>query len=189
MPDLEALPDEDSPEFEELAATCFQLVDRLDEPHKLAALLQGEDPIAVRLCERSLWSRWFGQAGAVAQRTLHEAMELMEEGRIDGAERLLDELIEHHPNFAEAYHQRGMAHTLCEDHVRAREDFLRAVELNPVHFAALANLGHCCVQLGRYRAAREWYLAALRIHPRLPGLRQMLRELNDLDLPAPRRPE
>ncbi|MBN1343695.1 MAG: tetratricopeptide repeat protein [Phycisphaerae bacterium] len=169
----------ESPELRELAATCYALAAKVENPRDMAVLLQGEDPVAASFCEQALWSRWFYAAGQDAAAELHEAMTCLSDGRTLRAMELLEDLIDRWPDYAEAYHQRGMAHTLRDDHNRALEDFLSSVQLNPLHFTAMANLGHCCVQLGRYEAARDWYLAALRVHPRLPGIRQMIRQLSE----------
>lgn len=167
------------------SAACLRLAAGRADGGELAGLLHSEDPVTAAACEQALWSLWFNAAGAGSAATLHRAMALSADDRAFEALTLLDGLVREHAEFAEAYHQRGMVHTLREDHGQAMGDFLRAVQLNRIHFAAMANLGHCCVQLGRYDAAREWYLAALQIHPRLPGVRQMLRRLRELVLPGP----
>lgn len=169
----------------DLANTCAELVEKIHEPEDLARLLTSDDPVAVSFCEEALWSVWFQQAGQEAAAWLHQAMRLLGEERMEEAIDMLDRLIDRYPGFAEAYHQRGMAHNLRDDHARAMEDFRRTLQLNPIHFAAMANLGHSYVQLGGYDAARKWYLAALRVYPRMPGVRQMLRHLRELAPPLP----
>ncbi len=187
LPDLGEFTEAENEELRQLADSFYERVERPEDLEMLAKVLHSEDPMAVACAEQALWSAWFGEAGPDATTALHEAMKHLSDGLGTDARRVLDEVIEVHPTFAEAYHQRGMAHTLCNCHCRALEDFLRTVELNPHHFAAMANLGHCCVQLCRYEAAREWYLAALRVHPRVEGVRQMLRRLSkfrDHDTPT-----
>lgn len=178
MPDLGEFTDAENQELRELTEAYYNGLSSPEDLEILAKLLHAEDPMTVACAEQALWTAWFGEAGTEATTALHVAMKHLSSGQGTEARRLLNELIETHPTFAEAYHQRGMAHTLCNCHCRALEDFLRTVELNPYHFAAMANLGHCCVQLCRYEAAREWYLAALRMHPRVEGVRQMLRRLS-----------
>ncbi len=186
LPVLSDLIEGPAGDLRDLALTCLKLVKHVTDGRQLARVLQGEDPVAVSLCEQALWTLWFQAAGPDAAVRLHRAMDLSAERETTAAVGLLDELIQEHPSFAEAYHQRGMVYSLCEEHTKSLSDFLRTVQLNPIHFAAMANLGHCCVQLGRYSAARDWYLAALQVHPRLPGVRQMLRHLRELA--APRAP-
>lgn len=183
-PQPAALSTLDDGELGRLVGTCLGLVQQVREARDLARLLQGDDPLAVALCERALWASWFQAAGPEAATMLHRAMELSANGRTDEALAVFDTLIERYAAFAEAYHQRGMTHSLREDHGSAIEDFFRAVQLNPIHFSALANLGHCCVEVGRFKAAREWYLAALRAHPRMTGVRQVLRRLRELNRPG-----
>jgi tetratricopeptide (TPR) repeat protein len=167
-------------EFRSLAGVCCGFSELPDNGYELAILLQREDPTIVSLCELALWSTWFRAAGPQASQTLHRAMTLAGVGRTTEAIGMLDSLVACYPRFAEAYDQRGIVYSLREEHLKALDDFFHAVQLNPIHFAAMANLGHCCVELARFETAREWYLAALRVHPRLPGVRQILRRLGEL---------
>jgi len=156
----------------------------MDHARAVSRLLRSEDPVHIAVGERALWSIWFRQAGPEAAEILHAAAHRAAEGQVVESTRLFNRLIAEHPDFAEAYHQRGMARYLWDHYYGAMSDLLRAVQLNPIHFAAMANLGHCSVQLGRYEAAQEWYLAALRVHPRLTGIRPMLRRLQDFMNPG-----
>jgi len=185
MTDLSGQADADGDALPDLTAIGSEMLEHGGNERDLVKMLQDEDPRTVSLCEKLLWSMWFQAAGGQAAVTLHEAMDLSALGHTKKAFGLLDGLIERHPDFAEAYHQRGMAYSLCEDHYRALEDLHHTVQLKSIHFAAMANLGHACIELGRFEAARDWYLAALKVHPRLPGVRQMLRRLRELTQPRP----
>ncbi len=188
---IELLQDERSPralielirtariEIARSAAACLGAMGRMSESEDLAKILLSEDVVRVEITEDTLWSIWFRQAGVRAAEELQEAAELAATGLADESIRRFDQLIALHPMFAEAYHQRGMVRHLCESYCEAMRDFLRTVELNRVHFAAMGNLGHCCVELGRHEEARRWYLTALKVHPRMPGIRQVLRRLRD----------
>jgi Flp pilus assembly protein TadD len=167
------------PDVAKTAAVCLGSIGQMRDARAVSQLLRCEGPLRVSLAEHALWAIWFRQAGLEAARTLHVAAEYAAKEHFTQSSDLLNGLIERYPTFAEAHHQLGMVRYLSDDYYQAVTDFERAVELNPLHFSAMSNLGHCCVQLGRYDEAQEWYLTALEVHPRLPGIRQMLRRLRD----------
>jgi len=172
------------PVVSRLAANCLGSMGDMEVVRPLARMLHSEDLELVMACEHALWSVWFRQAGRAAAETLHKAADLAAKGKAAESTTLFDQLIAQHPTFAEVYHQRGMVLYLSDAYYDAITDFLRTIQLNDVHFSAMANLGHCAVQLGRYEAAQKWYLAALDIHPKLPGVRQVLRRLRDFVSPT-----
>ena len=53
------------------------------------------------------------------------------------------------------------------------------IELLPIHFGALAGLGHCHAQMGSLARAAESYRRALTVNPRMEGIAQVLRRLEE----------
>jgi tetratricopeptide (TPR) repeat protein len=184
--ELARLLDDPDSEISQMAVTCLGMVGTMDDAQKLSRHLHADDSEQVMLCEHALWCIWFRQAGQTAAEELHRSADMAAAGKTRDALILFDRILVIHPDFAEAYHQRGMARYLDDDYYNAVSDFLRTVDINPFHFSAMANVGHCFVQLGRYDAAQDWYLTALKIHPRLPGIRQVMRRLRDFVTPGGR---
>jgi tetratricopeptide (TPR) repeat protein len=91
----------------------------------------------------------------------------------------LDALIARAPDFAEAYNQRAIVHFRLKDYARSLEDCERALQLNPNHFAALAGMGKCFLQLRKHRAALRSFRQALRINPHLDGIAATVRTLEE----------
>jgi tetratricopeptide (TPR) repeat protein len=163
-----------------VAATCLGLVGTAAECSALAAVLQHDDSVAVAMADFALWQIWFRHGSVDACRSLCRAVCLIESGDHDSAVELLTEIIRRSPCYAEAYNQRAVAHYLRGAYAEAAADARQAVRINPTHFAAYAGLGNCLLHLGRITEAIEAYHAALRIHPRLEGIRQSIREARNL---------
>jgi tetratricopeptide (TPR) repeat protein len=127
-----------------------------------------------------MWSIWLRGKTPAAQYRLKEAVLLISQDRLEEATKRLCSLIGDYPDFAEAYNQRAIAEFFAGQYDRARHDLRRALLLNPMHFAAIAVLGHCDAAEGQCEAAMDYYRQALRIHPHAEGLTQAIEELQDL---------
>jgi tetratricopeptide (TPR) repeat protein len=84
-------------------------------------------------------------------------------------------VLRHCPRFAEAHNQLAIAHFLKGDYEGAVRHSKCALLLNGYHFGALAGLGHSYAALGRLHEAMASYQLALRLNPRLEGIRQSIR--------------
>ena len=69
---------------------------------------------------------------------MDEIKQLIYEGRLDEAIRLLDAYIEEHPADDEAWFLRGNAYRKKEDFRQALNNYLNAIELNPESSATKA---------------------------------------------------
>ncbi len=183
---LADLLDSDDDNMVKVAATCLGLVGDLSHCPALARCLHHDDSVVVAMADHALWRIWFRQGPRPAQADLCEAVWLIEQSEFQQAIQILDGIVAVAPCFAEAYNQRAIAHYLSGAYVESIADAKRVLRLNPTHYAALAGVGHCLVQLGRYRDAIETYHAVLGIHPRLAGVRQSIRRARTWDASAGR---
>lgn len=166
-----------------VALFCLSLIGKMEDAANVACLLKHDDPFVSKLAENALWSIWFRAGGEAGNCQLRRAVKLVGEDRLECASTLLDRIIEDLPEFAEAYHQRSIVHFLLGNYAQARHDLLAVLRRNPLHFAAMAGLGHCCAAAGKLEKALGWYERAIRIYPRADGLQQAIRELNELLCP------
>lgn len=164
-------------EVAKLAAYCLGVWGDTPSVFPLIRGLQHDDPEVADAAEDALWGVWIESVGEDARDELFEAMRMMSEGDHPTAAIVLSDIIDHDPGCAEAYNQRSMARYLSNDYVGALADAKRAVGLNACHFGALAGMGHAYAQLGEVDRAIGSYREALRIHPRMAGLRQNVRAL------------
>jgi len=161
------------------AAYCLGLIGKMPDSASLVDLLGHEELLIVDRAEDALWSIWFRAGGPIAQAVLYRIARSLREGETRTSSALLTELIKSYPTFAEAHHQRGQAHYLMSEYSAALRDARRATELNPLHFAAFALLGHAQSSLGRYEESLMAYREALRIYPRMPGVRESIQHVRN----------
>jgi tetratricopeptide (TPR) repeat protein len=67
---------------------------------------------------------------------LSRASAYMKLDRLEEAQTDFDRVIENHPEYAKAYHLRGLAHEKSGDNQAALKDFDRAIDLDPEYGAA-----------------------------------------------------
>jgi tetratricopeptide (TPR) repeat protein len=102
---------------------------------------------------------------------MQEGVRLLESQRFDDASALFDRVIALAPDFAEGYNQRAVVYYFQEDWTQAIQDCQTAVSLNPVHFGALAGMGHCYLQCQELQAALTAFEKALAVNPHMPAIR------------------
>lgn len=161
-----------------LAAWALGLVGGWSECAALAALLAHRNPSVVTACEDALWSIWVRGAGPEQVARLHQAMQFGRDDAWDRALPVLGHLVETLPDYAEAQHQWAIAQHSLGNLAAAEGGYRRAAALNPYHYPAHCALGHIAVEQDQYQAALTEYEAALRIHPNLAELREIVPALS-----------
>jgi tetratricopeptide (TPR) repeat protein len=146
----------------------------------LAGILQHDNPATVDLAENALWSIWLRSAPLELHARLCDAIRLSEQDCLDKALEEMDWIVKSAPEYAEAFDQRAIIRFLQSDYSGAVSDYERACELNPVHFGALAGVGHCLAALGRYRDALNAYRRVQAVHPRMEGIRQAISQIRHM---------
>lgn len=165
----------DDMEIADAAAQAQGLIGTMADVPSLARCLQHDDAGVAAAAEHAMWQIFFRAGGELAQSVLTRIAASIGQGDTENVVPLLTELIRTHPGFAEAHHQRAQAHYLADRFDAALRDAQRAVRLNPHHFEAVALQGHCMSALGRWADAVQHYQNALRINPRMTGVRRAMR--------------
>lgn len=160
-----------------LAAGCLGMVGSLRDEAALAELLHCKDADTRDAAEDALWRLWMQAGSSCGNAMLAEALKHVERDEFDAALALLDHLTIDEPTFAEAHHQRGIVLHLLDRLEPAAEAYKIAIDLNPHHFRAMASLGHVFAQRGKLAGALRAYRAALRVHPGLSELREVVPQL------------
>ncbi|MCC6580604.1 MAG: tetratricopeptide repeat protein [Phycisphaeraceae bacterium] len=167
----------DEAEARQAAALVLGLVGDLRVEHQLIRALKDPELQVNRAAEHALWSIWFRSCSCRAGRTFEQAMEMITQEKHATAVDLFTQTLRIDPGFGEAYHQRGIAHYLMGRWESALEDCCRTIRLRPMHFGAVAGLGHCFTQLGELRRALRCYRKALHIHPHMSAVADAIRSL------------
>ncbi len=140
----------------------------------LAHVLRDEDTQLSQMAEHALWSIWFRSGNAKALPFFKRGLNALNQNDLPQSLDHFHRAIQVDPNFAEALNQCAIAHYLLEEYAKALEDCLSAVELVPIHFGALAGMGHCYAQMEDLPSAARCYQRALQINPRMDGIAQVL---------------
>lgn len=136
---------------------------------------------AARVAENAIWEFWIAAAPTEATRNdLTAAMSKRESYDLHGALRLLNGVVAAAPDYAEGWNQRAFIHFLQENMDESLVDLDRALELEPLHFGALAGKAMVLMRQGRVELGQEVLRRAIEIDP-------WLRERSML-LPVPGEP-
>lgn len=130
----------------------------------LQNLKNSDEKIRAQATEE-LWRLWFMQKGVAGFQALQRAQTLLEAGEATQAERVLAELIESMPDFAEAWNRRAVLYFTLRNYQKAIADCQKVIDLNPVHFGALNGLGLCYAAVGQYQEAIQAFREALGVQP------------------------
>jgi len=148
-----------------------------DANHTLGCAMLDDDRTVRTIAEdgiRAVWNR----AGSESER-----QELAYIIRLNAAQlhrEALDrasKLIERAPWFAEAWHQRAVAHQALGRLIEAIRDCHQAWEIHPYHFVAAVSMGQAYLQLQNSISALECFRRALRLNPDLEGVRVQVARL------------
>ena len=131
------------------------------------------------------WEQVVEEIRAIWSKSGSDTMDLLLERGRDAIERQdyraavahLSALIDHDPEFAEAWNSRAIAWFHLGHFGLALADISRALDLNPRHFGALAGLGLIYEETGHPEAALRAYEAAGRLNPHDPQIRQALERI------------
>ena len=97
----------------------------------------------------------------------------------ESAIRLLDKLVAHAPDFAEAWNQRAIVLYFAADYAGSLRDIEQTLALEPRHFGAMAGRGQVYLNLNELDLALQAFEAALEWNPWMANIRgqiYMIRE-------------
>ncbi|AFZ24606.1 tetratricopeptide repeat protein [Cylindrospermum stagnale PCC 7417] len=114
---------------------------------------------------RKIWRIWFQQKGIYGLEKIDHSQKLLDAGEIAEAEKLLTELIQQQPDFAEAWNRRAFLYYSIGNYKKSLADCQMVIQINPVHFGALHGMGLCYAALKEYGAAIQAFQRALKIQP------------------------
>lgn len=175
---IEALLQSNHTDAKKVALLAVGLVGPRECLPKLARHLKDWDPVVYELAEHAMWSIWLRLGNSPeANHQLARGAQALERDDIEHAIRHFDRAIELDPDFAEAYNQRAIAELLLERYEASIADCKRTIERMPMHFGALAGMGHCYAHLGDTARALECYQRALAVNPHLEDVRLAISEL------------
>ena len=154
----------------ERANPVATLSPRLGDLFRKLRTANGE--VEASLTENEIWAAWMEHRDPAAAAALDEATQALASRAFDDAARLLDKVIEMHPDFAEAWNKRATLRFLQKQDGLSLADIERTLSLEPRHFGALCGFAQICLRRGDREAALFALAEALRIHPYLPTVKE-----------------
>lgn len=148
----------------------------VDVENLLAELAQPDQERWARI-ERQILRAWSRSGSSVIDYLFQRGQEALQTGQADAAIDHFSVVLDHDPDFAEAWNGRATAFFLANDLGPAMSDIEQVLLRNPNHFGALAGLGMILAQLDRPEEARTAFEASLRIHPHQEAVQAALSRL------------
>lgn len=130
---------------------------------------------AARQITNQLWEIWATAPDAIAQSILDAGLARRAEQNFEAAAKDFTQLIVYCPDYAEGYNQRAFIAFILGRYDAALADLDRALELSPLHVAAMAGRALTLMGQGREAEGRAALRRALELNPWLPE-RRMLRD-------------
>jgi Tfp pilus assembly protein PilF len=140
-------------------------------------LASAADAVEASQIEDAIWAAWMSHTDPVAEERLELATAAIGSGDSRAAEKLLDDLVAAHPDYAEAWNKRATLYFRVNRDAESVRDIHRTLELEPRHFGAVCGFGQICLRKGERAGALFAFDAALRINPHLGAVRAAREEL------------
>ena len=171
-----------------LYAATIELVSRLPQRQPAASLPSRLDELFDKLLacpgraeatriEDAIWDIWMYDDHEGAELALARATADIAARRYDIAETRLAILLRRRPDWAEAWNKRATLYYMLERDDESVAAIHRTLEIEPRHFGAMCGLGEILRSNGSIEAACVAFAMALRVHPLLGGVRDIMQEM------------
>ncbi|NNF70761.1 MAG: tetratricopeptide repeat protein [Rhodobacteraceae bacterium] len=132
---------------------------------------------AAEAIESRIWQEWSKSGSPSMDLLLSRGREALEAGNTALAIEHFTALVDHAPEFAEAYNARATAYFQAEMYGPSIADIERVLALNPRHFGAMSGLALILGEIGRTSEALEVYRMVEEIYPAREGLKEQIEAL------------
>jgi tetratricopeptide (TPR) repeat protein len=130
-----------------------------------------------QIVEQSIWRLWMRSGSPTDDLLLEQASKSMNARQYNRALDILDTIIEHSPEFAEAWNKRATVNYLVGRLDQSLADIDKVLDLEPRHFGALSGLGMIRRDKGDEQGALEAFREALAINPFMSNVREAVESL------------
>lgn len=149
------------------AAPVRSPVDKLFDQLKTAENAELAKPI-----EAQILASFVRSGSASVDLLMSRADVALAAGNKDLARKFIDTITVIAPRYGEAWHRRGLMQSEANDNAGAMVSLQKAVELNPRHFAAMAELAEMLEDYGQKAEALKLYRRAIALDPQYDGLQR-----------------
>jgi tetratricopeptide (TPR) repeat protein len=127
--------------------------------------------------ETEIWIEWSKSGSPALDLLLQRGKDAMDLGDYPAAIEHFSAVIDHDPNFAEAWNARATAYFMAGEFGPSVADIGTVLTLNPRHFGALSGLAMILEETGKPERALDVYRAAIAIHPHMEGAADAIERL------------
>lgn len=140
-------------------------------------LQSSEERLEIRAAENLIWSTWIQHEDSDLNRLMQVGIKAMSDRRLDDAVEIFTALVDQAPDYAEAWNKRATIYFMQGRLAESAADVDRTLALEPRHFGALSGLGQIELIRGNGDAAIRAFEGALKVHPQLAGLRDLIGQI------------
>ncbi len=161
---------------------CMGQADKIDDLFaELQAAPAEQIEQSARIIEQ-ITAIWADSGSASMDLLLKRGQDALVSGDNQAAVDHFSALVDHAPDFPEAYHRRAMAYFELGYFGPALADLHTALGLNPRHFLAMAGLGFILEDTGQAEKALESYRAAQALNPHDENVQKAIARLEGVAL-------
>ncbi len=142
-----------------------------------AQLAAAEDEAAAKKTAAQIERLWLEARGDTAGVLMERALGAAHAKNYVLAIKLLDAVVDLHPDFAEGWNRRAYVNFLRNDVQGALGDLRRVLALDPSHFKALDGLAQVLRDIGEKKAALAALRTLIEVHPYWDGAKKAIEEL------------
>ena len=132
---------------------------------------------AARQIETKIWEEWADSGSASMNFLLNRGRAALESGETVQAIEHFTALIDHAPDFTEAYNARATAYFQAGRYGPSLADIREVMARNPRHFGALGGLAMILEEIGESAGALEAYRRVEELYPNREGLAEAITRL------------
>jgi tetratricopeptide (TPR) repeat protein len=152
--------------------------DRASNLDRLFAALKGApDARTAKVIESRIWALWFDSGSDTANLLMNRVRVAVGREDLDLAVRLLSNIIELKPDYAEAWNRRATLFFLRKEYGRAVADIRVVLSLEPRHFGAWSGLAIILEQVGADKDALAAYRHAYELNPHMEKVKDSIDSL------------
>jgi len=130
-----------------------------------AELRAANNEADAREIENKIWKFWLKPADKISQNFLDMSKEAQLRFDYGNALVALEAVVKHQPQFSEGWNQLAYVLFLAGSYDASLEALTRTLQLEPMHYAALAGMGIVLIQQGKDEEAQAPLKRALAINP------------------------
>ena len=143
------------------------------------ALKLAPDNETAKAIENRIWALWLTSRSDTANLLMLRVKNAVEAKESDLAIQLLTAIIKIKPDYVEAWNRRATIYYGQKDFGKALADIRQVLKREPRHFGALAGLGMILHEVGDDKRALTVFRRALDVHPHLPRIPALVKELTE----------